>query len=417
MKGGDRYMHKEGVVIKVTYQYIVYLCDDGTFQNVKRTKGQIPLIGERNVIRQRRNAPVFGYLSKISVIACVIAFMIFSPFIFDKTDKSTAYVVAIDINPSVEVQVNKELYTIGLTALNQSGEKIVSAIEYKDKRLEETIDLIIAQSVNYGFLNQNKAGLITTSIVPINVNEQIDKDKVKSIIDEALVRNEVHAEVRISADGKETMEAAHALGLTVNKYKLYRTLVDNGLPISTQEVKENSIKRLLELINKHGISIGNTNEVPDNSNQHLENNNVELEESKHLENKPEQSERSNKTNNPLKSDKNNKNADEQKNEEGIPTEKEKKDEGKVEVTDKNLEEVSSEGSGAIGVAEPDMAEEKSNGSIDTNKNTKDVEDSIQDNSTADYKNPEGNVTDSANEPEKQTSDKKSEADSNGDKPE
>ncbi|MGE5629747.1 MAG: hypothetical protein ACM3TR_01475 [Caulobacteraceae bacterium] len=410
-------MHKEGVVIKVTDQYIVYLCDDGTFQNVKRTKGQIPLIGERNVIRQRRNAPIFGYLSKISVIACVIAFMIFSPFIFDKTDKSTAYVVAIDINPSVEVQVNKELYTIGLTALNQSGEKVVSAIEYKGKRLEETINLIIAQSVNYGFLNQNKTGLITTSIVPINVNEQINKDKVRSIIDEALVRNEVHAEVQISADGKETMEAAHALGLTVNKYKLYRTLVDNGLPISTQEVKENSIKNLLELINKHGISTENTNEVLDNLNQHLENNDVQLEESTHLENKPEQSERSNKTNNPLKSDKNNKNTDEKKNEEGILKDKEKKDEGKVEVTDKNLEEVSSEGSGAVGVAEPNLIEEKSDGSIETNTGTKDVENSIQDNSSTNSKNPEENVTDSANEPEKQTSDGKRETDAKGDKTE
>ncbi|MHB1394827.1 MAG: anti-sigma-I factor RsgI family protein [Clostridia bacterium] len=406
-------MHKEGVVIKVTDQYIVLLCDDGTFQNVKRAKGQIPLIGERNVIRQRRNAPAYGYLSKISAIACIIAFMIFSPLIFDKMDKSTAYVVAIDINPSIEVQVNKELYTIGLTALNQSGEKIVSTIKYKGKRLEETINLIIAQSVNYGFLNQNKTGLITTSIVPINVNEQIDKDKVKSIIDEALARNEVYAEVQISADGKETMEAAHALGLTVNKYKLYRILVDNGLPISTQEVKENPIKSLLELINKHSISTENTNEVLDNLNQHLENNDVELEESTHLENKPGQSERNNKINNPLKSD-SNKNADEKKDEEGIPTDKEKKDESEVEVMDKNLDEVSSEGNGAAGAAESNLMEEKSDESIETNKDTKDVEDSIQDNSSMDSKNPEENVTDSTDRPEKQTNDEKNETDVNGD---
>lgn len=300
-------MHKEGVVIKVTDQYIVLLCNDGTFQNVKRAKGLVPLIGEKLDVRQKRNIYSFGYFSSVAAIACVALFLFFSFGRFNKIDAELAYVIAIDINPSIEVQVNEELYTIGLTALNQSGEKITNAIEYKGKRLDETIDLIISQSAINGFLNQTDTGLITSSIVPMNDKLKIDKDKVKTFINDSLVKNKIKAEVQIALDKKETLESAHTFGVTVNKYRIYRSLIDSGLSVTVEEVKENSIRDLLELKEKHNIIQKNKAEVLKNDNQRLNNKDTKLEEPVSTENMPEQKEES-------RNDNSNKNTENNKDE-------------------------------------------------------------------------------------------------------
>lgn len=285
-------MHKDGIVVKVTKQYIVLLCNDGTFQNVKRTKGQIPLIGEKIILKQKKNTHYYSYLGAMAAIACAVLFMISSPVIFHKKDTPTAYVVAIDINPSVEVQVNKDLYAIGLTALNQDGEKIIKAIEYRGKGLDETIDSIISQSIIYDFLGKNSTGLIATSIIPINMNENIDKDKIKSTIDKSLAKNKVHAEVQVSVDKKETMEAAHALGLTVNKYKLYKSLLEDGLSISAEEAKKYSVNDLLKLVNTHPKTTEKSNDILTNLIQSLD---IELEQSTPLKNKLKSTENNNTT--------------------------------------------------------------------------------------------------------------------------
>lgn len=272
-------MHKEGVVIKVTDQFIVLLCDDGTFKNVKRANGIVPLIGEKLDVRQKRNINSLGFFSTVAAVACVALFLFYASGRFSKVDVELAYVIAIDINPSIEVQVNKELYTIGLTALNKSGEKITNAIDYKGKPLNETIDLIISQSYIYGFLNQTSTGLVTSSIVPMSDKFKIDKDEVKAFINDSLIKNKIHAEVQIAIDKKETLESAHELGVTVNKYRVYKSLIDSGLPVTVEEVKENSIRNLLEMTEKHNLIQKNEAEVPQSNNQNLNNKDTKLEES------------------------------------------------------------------------------------------------------------------------------------------
>ena len=281
-------MHKEGIVVKVTDQLVVLLCNDGTFHNMKRAKEQVLLIGEKIDVIQKRNVSSLSYFSKLAAVACVAFFLLFSVGRFNKLDGVPAYVIAIDINPSIEVQVNESLHIVGLTALNQSGEKIVNSIDYKGKRLDEIIDQIISESYIYGFLDHTTTGLITSSIVPMSDNVKIDKDKVKALINNSLTKNKIHAEVQIAMDKKEVLKSAHALGITVNKYKIYKTLIDNGTQISTKVIKENSIKNLLKLTQNNNISREVIYEILNRNNQQLDSNINELKEDITSENKLEQ---------------------------------------------------------------------------------------------------------------------------------
>jgi hypothetical protein len=238
---------KEGIVVKVTKNYIVLMCADGMFKNIRRSETQIPLIGERFFYKEKEISPSWFKYAGIACIACVLVLVLFVFNMFQTVSPQPVYIVALDINPSLEVHTDKDLKTIGLFALNKSGEKIVDGIDYKGKPLPEVVDLIIERSVRKDYLKKGEKGLITVAVIPMEGDGRLKGIEIKDTIDNSLVKHAALADVSIAYDKKETYEEARTLGLSVNKYKLYRMLKDKGIHFTVEEIKEKSIKDLMKL--------------------------------------------------------------------------------------------------------------------------------------------------------------------------
>jgi len=246
-KEGMALKQKEGIVVKVTKNYIVLMCADGMFKNIRRSGTQIPLIGERFFYKEKEISPSWFKYAGIACIACVLVLAFFVFNMFQTVSPQPAYIVALDINPSLEVHADKDLKTIGLFALNKSGEKIVDGIDYKGKPLPEVVDLIIERSVRKDYLKKGEKGLIIVAVIPMEGDGRLKGIEIKDTIDNSLIKHAALADVSIAYDKKETYEKARTLGLSVNKYKLYRMLKDKGIHFTVEEIKEKSIKDLMKL--------------------------------------------------------------------------------------------------------------------------------------------------------------------------
>lgn len=233
------------IVIKVTREYIVLLKPDGTFKNVRRTGAEIPLIGEKYIVNEKLRSTLFPRLIAATAVACILLLTVLSYGMFMKKGNSQkSYFVALDINPSIEIYTDKELITTQITALNEDGTKLSGSTEYKGKSLYDTLKLLVEQSIIKGYLKHEGEEYIKITFVSFNKAKEIDENKIKESINKLLSGNDVSAELEMGFETKNIIEEAHRTGLSVNRYILYKKLVNAGVSITVEDSKNIPLEEL-----------------------------------------------------------------------------------------------------------------------------------------------------------------------------
>jgi len=103
-----------GTVVKLTEKYIVLIMPDGSFKNVNRSKEQVPLIGEQFTFRA--TVPIYRWAA---IAAAFLIFAICIKLCIPLLDNSrTAYIIALDINPSIEIQTDNKLRILKTLSFN-----------------------------------------------------------------------------------------------------------------------------------------------------------------------------------------------------------------------------------------------------------------------------------------------------------
>lgn len=235
---------KSGIVVKVTEKHIVLIMPDGSFKNAKRSKTQVPLIGERFMYKEGRHSVFYSRWTAVAAVACMLVLAVFTYRLLMTSNSRPAYLVALDINPSVEVYADKNLVTTNVTALNEDGRKLTDMTKYKEKNLLDTIDLIVEQSISKGYLNQNKKGLIKITVISMQKNNSVNGNNIRTSIQKLLLKDNIQAEIEIGFETGDVIEEAHQSGLSINRYILYKMLRGKGISITVEESRNMPLENL-----------------------------------------------------------------------------------------------------------------------------------------------------------------------------
>ncbi|WP_156290366.1 anti-sigma-I factor RsgI family protein [Oceanobacillus salinisoli] len=237
----------EGIVTKVTESEYVLFCDDGTFRNIPLTKDDIPMMGERKTYTAKsRNLPL-RIVSTVAMVAVLfIAFLAYGGI---QNHSKTNYIAAIDINPSLEAHLDEDLNVIKLLPLNTDGKQIADSIESEGVDFYQVVDFIVSESVSKGYLSVNEKGRIETTIVKVTSDSNPPSEReLKEVIQTQLQSKNIVADVQVFNETKEFYDQSERAGVSMNKYRHYQTLRDQGLVQDIKEVKEKSIKQLQDMI-------------------------------------------------------------------------------------------------------------------------------------------------------------------------
>lgn len=280
----------DGIVVKVTEKQIVLLCNNGTFKNIPRSKNQFPLMGEKIPYREKtRVYKPMGWMA-IASIACLL-FLMFT-MVPIKTAEA-AYIVAFDINPSIEVYLDEDLKGMSMMTLNSEGGNIISKIDYKGQDLPSIVKSIIDQCVKQRYLSSNGDCLVSTTIIPTHHGGKLTQSQLESFIQSSLKQHKITAAVNVNVGSKEQIKNAHELNLSVNKYHLYKDFAEKGISVELGEVQSTPINKLVEKEKKKDQSVkkppknnkqSNNNQSNNNSNKDKQN----LGQTKTDQNKPNQ---------------------------------------------------------------------------------------------------------------------------------
>ncbi len=132
---------KKGIIMEMDDSYLTLLTPDGEF--LRAHKQDIPYsVGEEihffPIMEQQRNKLIdtyIGFLKLKSVWMSMAVLLIFLGTVVPVYQSNRAYAyVSIDVNPSIELGLNKDMKVVELTGYNEEGKKIVADFGLEEKR-------------------------------------------------------------------------------------------------------------------------------------------------------------------------------------------------------------------------------------------------------------------------------------------
>ncbi|MEI5934982.1 anti-sigma factor domain-containing protein [Bacillus albus] len=209
-------MMNKGIVMDIKKHSVVVLTPNGEFITCKR-KGNSCVIGEEiSFEEQEQRASRFSipyFLKPASLlIACFLCALLF--FYNQPEEKVFAY-VSVDINPSLEVSVTKDLRVIDLQACNDDGRRILKELkQWENKQLQEVIRTIIKQSQEDKYLTNDKQVMLTAVAKDKSLEPKLEK-AMKELKKEYELK---HITVEYQSSTMQVREDARKAGIGTGVY-------------------------------------------------------------------------------------------------------------------------------------------------------------------------------------------------------
>lgn len=151
--------------------------------------------------------------------------------------------VSIDINPSMELGLNRLERVVSATAYNPEGEEILQGLSLKGKKYTEAIDAVVESQAMRRYLTE-ESELVFTVAAEGSREKEIETG-VAQCSDH--IKHTCH---RVSAD-MDTVSKAHDNGMSVGKYYAYLQLSQYDSTVTLDECRHMSMEQIHGLLGEH----------------------------------------------------------------------------------------------------------------------------------------------------------------------
>lgn len=243
---------------------------DKSIQNriIKSTKKKFILDNECNNSRKFQNALSFIFARKrLAYTLATFTLFIglgFGSYIYLQIP--SAY-VSLDINPSIELGINRFEKVVTSEAYNADGQKILDNTKYKHLHIESAVNNVLASAIEQSYIANEKSFAISIATISNDDSTRGNLEKkLKKAIHTSLYDNNINTEVDIISFNSNSAkrEEAKALGVTSGKLNLIQELMSLSTDIKFEDYKDKSIiyiqNKIKELKNiKISSNLNNTN--------------------------------------------------------------------------------------------------------------------------------------------------------------
>lgn len=233
-----------GIVMKITEQCVVVLCEDGKFRNLPHLPDK-PKLGDRiPVVAEVESIPVRKHYAsrwfrQAWWVAASILLLIGAVFWWNPFTGNASTLVAIDINPSMELYVKQDGRIEKVKPLNDDARKLLSKREYKGQNFYEAVDIILDDAKKQGYLNVDEGkNLIMLSTMNLSSTPfQLNKAKIGT--------SESGYELEWFEADQSLKDKAEEAELSLNKYIVYEKAKEQGIELEIEELRSHSIVSIL----------------------------------------------------------------------------------------------------------------------------------------------------------------------------
>lgn len=182
--------------------------------------------------RKRRYAPWLAAACLVLVLAG--AFGLYSR----QNTASVASIVSLDVNPSIEMKLNKDARVVSVTALNQDAVAILDGMDLKGADVNVAVNALVGSLLKHGYVDELANSILVTVEDSDSARGAALQQTLSQEINDILSAASVNAAVlsqTVSADS--TLQAkADQYGISLGKATLIQSLVDQSTHLTFEEL-------------------------------------------------------------------------------------------------------------------------------------------------------------------------------------
>ena len=192
----------------------------------------------------------------MGVTAMAACFLLVCGIGLTRFDKKADSVVCIDVNPSIEITVNKKDKVRKAVALNEDAEIVLADMDLKDVDLSVALNAIMGSLYKNGYLDDvyNAVNVCVENDDTERASQLGDliSTEISSILDEQDVIGEVNALYCVK--DKETKQQAADYEISVGKLILAQKVASH-MNMTVAEAAELSIEELWDLLDAESVTL------------------------------------------------------------------------------------------------------------------------------------------------------------------
>lgn len=220
----------------------------------KELKEHIKEYLRRNVFQRKRTL----WTAPVRAAAAVCLFLVFlagGSWLY----LAPAAYISIDINPSLELGVNRFDRIVSVEGFNDDGARLAEQLDIKYMDYDDALEQILSEQSVEDYLAGN--GLLSVTVVCDN------EAKSSEMLERVEDCTASHSSVSCHSGSTEEMHDAHEAGLSFGKYRAYLELKELDPDITPDDIRELSMREIQDLIDslsgEDSVSADENTAVPD----------------------------------------------------------------------------------------------------------------------------------------------------------
>lgn len=238
----------ENAKIKQAYVNAVPDICDVILSDCKQGKGQVIMMEET----KKRNR-IAKYV--MAAAACLI---LLTGGGFGFNSYRVSYVVAstisLEVNPCVEITVNKKERVLDVRALNKDGEIVIGDMDFSGSDINVVINALIGSMLRHGYLNELANSILISVDNADPENGAVLQEKLTKEVNELLTSDGFFGAVlsQTLMENADLQKRADRYGITLGKAQLIEQILSSTQGHTFEELAPLSINELNLLITKAG---------------------------------------------------------------------------------------------------------------------------------------------------------------------
>ncbi|MCC5909029.1 MAG: anti-sigma factor domain-containing protein [Clostridiaceae bacterium] len=251
-------MKHKGCIMEVRNDTMIIMAEDCNFYEIKKRSSihegmEIEFDLKERIQHKKYKLPSFGL-----VAATIIFLFITSIYGFNNwyVHSQPVALLTIDINPSVELEINNRNAIIRAIALNKEAEELELS-SLKKKNVREAFDILVHKAEEKGYLINEEKNYILLTTVTLDENK-INAEQLKSMVQEIkkeveadTTRKEKTVEIVTLEASKDALKRAQKDNVSVGKLKMYEEIQEDSSVADLNTLHGLKVKELITLQNQH----------------------------------------------------------------------------------------------------------------------------------------------------------------------
>lgn len=156
--------------------------------------------------------------------------------------------ISIDINPSMELGINRFDKVISVKGYNEDGEQLAKDLNLEHLNYQNAVEKILESDKIAGLLENDND--MTIAVVGS------DGKQAEKVLRDMKSCTKAHKNTQCYHANIDEVEKAHNLGLSYGKYRAYQNLIDLGYDISPEKIKDMTMREIHDITETEGRGRG-----------------------------------------------------------------------------------------------------------------------------------------------------------------